>query len=340
MGFFRRLLGRETAAGNTDEQETRELVERMVRLSPQLRLATQYQKRLGEAVGISLAYVSELVNALPGAHEASASAWSTDPVIHAFFATPDDVAHALSRSASLRAHFEQNPLAREAFGVLGMTMMERRVLGTVQKGDTLLSDVAQTTVSFSDHQVRVCGATEAELRHEIVRRVLDQLTLEGIAKIEADASRRDLLKRERALLKARLQLLERQGAGMGAVLGSGATVDIAELAHLQGQIDENDRNLAELGSQTDALDRQLETIRDVLAQPASHVYVMTKKLRLNRMNVVVEDAASEDGAEIEFRVARIPASPAGMRAFSLVRFARADLLPAPSMDDAAKRLLI
>jgi hypothetical protein len=65
----------------------------------------------------------------------------------------------------------------------------------------------------------------AELRHEIVRRVLDQLTLEGIAKIEADASRRDLLKRERALLKARLRLLERQGAGMGAVLGSGATVD-------------------------------------------------------------------------------------------------------------------
>jgi hypothetical protein len=58
------------------------------------------------------------------------------------------------------------------------------------------------------------------------------------------------------------------------------------------------------------------------------------------MNVVVEDAASEDGAAIEFRVARIPASPAGMRAFSLVRFARADLLPAPSMDDAAKRLLI
>jgi hypothetical protein len=127
---------------------------------------------------------------------------------------------------------------------------------------------------------------------------------------------------------------------MGAVFGSGATVDIAELAHLQAQIDENDRNLAELGSQTDALDRQLETIRDVLAQPASHVYVTTKKLRLNRMNVVVEDAASEDGAEIEFRVARIPASPAGMRAFSLVRFARADLLPAPSMDDAAKRLLI
>jgi hypothetical protein len=339
MGLFRRLLGRETAADNADEQETREIVERMVKLSPQLRLATQYQKRLAQAVGTSLAYVGELVNALPGAHEACASAWSTDPVIHAFFATPDDVAEALSRSANLRAHFEQNPLAREAFGVLGMTMTERRVLGTVQKGDTLLSDVAQTTVSFSDHQVRVCGATEAELRQEIVRRVLDQLTLEGIAKIEDDASRRDLLQRERALLKARLQLLERQGAGMGAVLGSGATVDFAELAHLQAEIDENDRHLADLGSQTDALDRQLETIRDVLAEPALHLFVATRKLRLNRMNVIAEDTAADDGAEIEFRVARIPASPAGMRAFSLVRFARADLLPAPSLDDAAKRLI-
>lgn len=340
MGIFSWLLRRDSAAGMAADEETSETVERIVKLSPRLRLASRYSERLAEAVGTSLAYVRELVLTLPAVREASASAWSSDRYIHAFFATPDDVAHALSRPAELRAFFDQNPLAREVFAVLGMTMTERRVLGTVQRGEVLVADVPRTTISFSDHEVRVCAATDDELRREIVRRVMDQLALEGIGRIESDTSRRDTLQRERALLNVRLQLLARQGAGMSGVLGSEVSVDVAERARLQAQLDDNDAKLAELGLQSDVLDRQLNVIRDVFAEPASYVYVLKKKLRLNLMNVIVEEGDAEEGAEIEFRMARIPANPAGMRAFALVRFARADLLPATSMHDAAERLVI
>lgn len=340
MGFLRRLLRLDDAAATFDTHATREALERVVKLSPQLRLAAAYQKRLGQAVGSSLAYVNELVDSLPPAREVSASAWSLDPLIHAFFATPDEVAPTLSHSTNLRTYFDQHPLALEVFAVLGMALTERHVLGVVQKGDTLLSDVHQTTISFSDHRVRVCGPTEAELRQEIVRRVLDQLVLEGIGRIESDTSRRDLLQRERALLKARLQLLERQGAGMSGVLGHGETADFAECARLQTQLDENDRSIAELGSKADALDRQLEVIREVLAEPASHVFLTSKKLRLNKMNIVIEDNESDEGVELDFRVARISSDPAGMRAFALVRFARADLQAPQSVHEMAKRPLI
>jgi len=339
MGIFSWLWKGDSADGAQD-RETAETVDRIVTLSPHLRLANGYRERLVEVVGSSLEYVHDLVDALPAAHDASAAAWSTDRLIHAFFATPDDIAHALSRPAELRAYFDQNPLADEAYAVLGMTMTERRVLGTVQRGDALVSDVQRTTVSFSDHQVRVCAASEDELRREIVRRVMDQLALEGIGRIESDTTRRETLQHDRALLKARLQLLERQGAGMSGVLGSAASVDFAERARLQAELDENDAKIAELGLQSDALDRQLNVIRDVFAEPASYVFVLKKKLRLNLMNVVVEEGDHEEGAEIEFRMAHIPANPAGMRAFALVRFARADLLPATSMYEAGKRLVL
>jgi hypothetical protein len=57
------------------------------------------------------------------------------------------------------------------------------------------------------------------------------------------------------------------------------------------------------------------------------------------MNVVLAENSTEAGDDITFQVARIPASPPVMRAFTLVRFARAELLPATSLLDEAARLL-
>jgi hypothetical protein len=57
------------------------------------------------------------------------------------------------------------------------------------------------------------------------------------------------------------------------------------------------------------------------------------------MNVVQEGNSDQDAEEIEVHLARIPGNPPQVRAFTLLRFARADLLPAKSMVEDAARLL-
>lgn len=339
MGILSWLLGTDNPADVQNTQRISETVERVTKLHPHLRLARHYQARLAPAIATSLEYLGGLVDSLPEARQASAAAWASDPFMHAFFACADDVALVLSRSADLRAYFEQNPDQPEAYAVLGMEMTERHILGVGLEGETLRRDVPQTTISFSDHQVRICGRTDHELRIEIVRRLLEQLALEGLARIAADKSRRDMLERERALLKTRVQLLERQGAGIRAVLGSDATEESAAMTELAAQVEENERNLESLGLQADTLDRELDRVREVFAEPKQHIYVSSKRIRLDRMNVVQEANSKQDGEDLEFHVARIPATPPRMRAFSPVRFARADLLPARSMLDEAARLL-
>jgi hypothetical protein len=148
-----------------------------------------------------------------------------------------------------------------------------------------------------------------------------------------------VLEEERALLRTRLQLLERQGAGMSAVLGGEPAVDVGELARLQARIEENSRNLENLGLPMDALERKFDHVHDVLAAPASRIHVDVKRLRLDKMNVVMTDASSQPGDEIEFPLARIPGPLQETRAFSIVRFARTDLLPTGNMFDEAARLL-
>jgi hypothetical protein len=339
MGILDKLFGaRPKAVAETPQIHA--LIERLVVLSPSLKLATGFLERVTPALACSLDHVSGLVSELPQAREASASSWLDDPYIHAFFAAADEVAHILSRSPELHVWFENHPLARETFAVLGMAMTERRVFGVEQVGDAVHSDVVRTTLSFDDHQVRVCGETETDLREQIVQRVVEQIALEGLAQIGADESRRDALVQERALLKTRLQLLTRHGAGTHKMLGERALPDAAERIQLEAAIEDNEREIGALGLRTDALAHELDVICDVLSHPDRHTNVEMKRVRLNPMNVVIDASAAQDGAEIMFPLARIPASPLGERAFSLVRFARADLVPLSALLDEDSRFVI
>ena len=165
MGILKRLFGADRADADDDaQQRVDETIERVMRLHPHLRLARNVEKRLKPAVSTALAYVTELVESVPVPREASAAAWAVDPYIHAYFAAADDVGAMISRSADLRAYFEQHPDMPEVIAVLGMEMTERHVLGVGLEGDSLRRDVAQTTVSFNDHQVRMCGRSDAELK--------------------------------------------------------------------------------------------------------------------------------------------------------------------------------
>jgi hypothetical protein len=326
-------------SGEPDRARVADAVGRIVALSPHLRMARRYEARLQPAVVTALRYVAGIVAAIPPAREASAAAWSSDPYIHAFFTGPDDVAPALSRSGDLRAWFRQNPAEQEAHAVLGMAMTQKRVLGTALEGDTMRRDVVQETISFGDHQVRMCGRTEAELRDEIVRRLVVQLGLQGMARYAAQQTERGLLERERALLHTRLRLLEREGAGIGALVGDGAAADAGELARLQADMADNEEAIRRLGLRSDALDRELAEVCAVLADPAAHLFVHTRCCMLNRMNVVQAPGHPDGGDELVFQVAQIPTVPPQARAFALVRFARADLrTPDGLLDDAARLL--
>jgi hypothetical protein len=332
--------GGQDAPGEPDRASVAEAVERIVALSPHLRMARRYEARLEPAVVTALRYVKGLVGTIPPAREASAAAWSSDPCIRAFFAGADTVAPVLSRSRDLRAFFEQNPELPEAYAVLGMAMQEKRILGTALEGDTMRRDVVQDTISFGDHQVRMCGRTEPELREEIVRRLVAQLGLQGMARYAAQQTQRDMLEHERALLRTRLQLLERKGVGVGALVGDGhEEAGSEELARLQEAILDNEGAIQRLGLRSEALDRELAEVCAVLADPAAHLFVNTRRCILNKMNVVLPPGSREAGDEVVFQVAQVPTVPPQTRAFALVRFARADLRSASGLLDEAARLL-
>jgi len=311
-------------------------IERVVQIAnPKLKLVSRYRARLAPPVAASLKYIKALVAAIPPSREASAAGWAGDPCMTAFFASASDIARAFSRSREVRAYFDAHPGATETFALLGMEMTERRVLGMDLQGDVVRSDVPQTTLSFGDHRMRLCAGSEAELRAELERRLVEQLAMEGIKRAGGDQALREDLGRDRALLQARLKLLQRRGGGIQGALGGEAAGE-GERAKIAAELERNAEALASLGGT--ALEREFNRICDILSQPEEALHVATRKVRLDRMNVIQKEASTA-GAELAFEVARAEGPPPRSRAFTLVKFLRADLLPPGQGVADAERLL-
>jgi hypothetical protein len=333
--MFNWLFRRDESAARDD---VRQALERIVAVAPQVRLANRYESRLAPAVAKTIDHARALVASLSSPRDATPDAWASDPYLRAKFATPDDVTRVIGESNDVRGWFDGNIAADHAFAVLGATLVERQVLVAALEGGAMRSDVARTAVSFDDKRMRFCSESDDALRHELVQRIVEQFALEAMSRVAEKEARRDALQEYRALLGARMQMLGRRGAGMSSLI---ASTDLAgDATRLQRDVEENEAALAALGSLADSIETQLQTIIELLDEPAALIYVTGRTLCLNQMNLLMEERCDEPHADIAIQLAYIPTQPPQTRAVEIVRIARRDVPPARTAFDDAARLVL
>jgi hypothetical protein len=317
--FFKRDHGDKMAS----REEVQRAIARIVAISPQVKLVNRYESRLAPAIGKALAYVRQVVAALPPPRDLTPGAWANDPNLRVMFATRDDVTEVIGRSHELRAWFDDHLAPEHAHAVLSSVLVERGVLSTVLEGGVMRSDVARTAVGFDDKRITFCNETEAALREEIVQRLVEHLALEAMSRVSAQEARREALKEHQALLTARIQMLSRRGVGM---FGLTAPEDSdGDTVRLQRDFAANEAALAALGSPADAIDMLLRTIIQVLQQPSALLELTRRTLRLNQMNLVVAKGSDERCTDVVLHLARLPTRPPQSRVVGLVRVARRDM---------------
>jgi len=299
--------------------------------NPRLKLLPNCHKRLAPSVETTISFLQGLVKLLPAIRHMSTETWSADPALRAFFVSPSDMKGVLTRADNLRALFEKFPELDEAYLVLGMAFAEQRVFGLGLQGDVIQRDVAQVTVNFSDHKTRLCGPNEPDLRRVIGVEIFEYLISRALAEIGAERSERQELQANRSLIRARLRLLQQHGPGLGSMLGE-APAEAGQQARLEAELLDNERQLETMGGGEAVLEGELETLKAVLDKPQDYLSIEPRHLRINSMNVVLDETSSESGSEVDFAVIELKGPLPTHRAFILGRVARADLPPAQSMN--------
>jgi len=332
MGLFDRLFGRQPATGS-DPLLGKALDRTVEVVEPKLAVVRDWRSRLTPGVAAAIEVARAGAQCLQQVHDLSAANWATDPLLRAAFATAGSVNEVLARMRELQRFFRAPGAGGEAFAVLGMAFATRKVLGAALVGDQVRHEVEHTQANFGDHRIRIVAASADELRQAAGVQIFNELLLAATRELASADERRTDLNVERAMLQARLRMLE-QNEGALLADDSDSRGDIAdplaERAELQRRLDEMNAAMAVYGGGTEGLDRQLEIVRDTLLSARELVRIGPHRLRVDAMNNVL-DAADTGGTPIEFVYVQ---APRVSRAFALVRLQRADV-PAGGLSIAA-----
>lgn len=319
------------------EETLRKATEKAITLTnPRLQVLPSCHKRLVPAVETTIQFLSENIGRLPPARPLSAACWASDPALRAFFVNHTDVGVALGRSENLRTLFDKFQDLEEAFLVLGMAYNEQRIFGMALQGDMVQRDVAQVSLGFSDHRTHLCSRDESRLRRLIGTAGFEYLLAQALSAIVVERAERADLVGTRALLGARLRLLQQQGPGFGSIFA--AKPEHTEQSALEAELLKNERSLADIGVAETALEMELECVKTVLQNPDRYLQIEQRNVRLNTTNVVVDDGG--EAADVVFSLADFKGSQPRKRAFVLARVVRDELPPVRGIDfdDAARYL--
>jgi hypothetical protein len=328
-------------ADRVSEELIRGAVDKAITVTnPRLVVLPGCHKRLAPAAEKAIEFLRALLAEMPAARPLSADGWSAEQDLRAYFVAPADIAAVLARSDNLRTLFDKYIDLEQAYVVLGMSFNEQRVFGMALQGDMVQRDVAQTSVSFSDHRTHLCGRDEARLRRVVGAQAFEYLLAQALAEIGEERIERQELESNRSLLRARLRLLRQQGPGLGSLFGSSAPAARSEQAQLEAELLENERQLAAMGGNESALEMELDSLIEVLENPQRYLRVERRHLRLNPMNIIVERENGEPVIDLDVHLAMLSGSTPTCRAVVVGRVGRDQMAPAPRMNlaDAARYL--
>lgn len=332
MGLFDRLFGRQPVAGG-DPLLGRALDRTVEVVEPKLALVRDWRNRLAPGVSAAIEIARGGAQCLQQVHDLAAANWGSDPLLRAAFANADSISQVLARMRDLHRFMRAPGAGAEAYAVLGMAFATRKVLGPALVGEQVRSEVERTQANFGDHRIRIVEADAEAMRQAAGVRIFNELLLGVTRELARTDERRKELNVERAMLQARLRMLEHNEQTLSEEFGGKgeAAVDApAERAEMQRRLDEMNDAMAQYGGGTEGLDRQLEIVRDALLSARELVHIEPFRLRLDAMNTVL-DADQAAGQEVE--LVRIEA-PRISRVVAAVRVRRADV-PAGGLSIAA-----
>lgn len=322
----------------TSESLVRETTDYLVKMTdPRLTLVSGYRDKMEEPVRTSLGFIAEARELLVSPRPVTITSWAQDPCIKAVFVHPDELIEIFSRSDELRDYVAHSAEAEPIYAVLATDIAERKRLGITVRGGMVVRDVAQTTLNFDNHRLRLFGHSKDDLWQAISRRLLDEMALVALGRMQGEQAVRRELENSRTLLTSRLAVFERRGTGMSSFLGeAGQTTATEESRELLRQLEINEQQLAQLCGASEMLDRQLEYLCEVLIEPAGHVSMLRRTVRLDSMNVV--QTRDADGTDVEFNVVRVERQPDVIHAMIPVKVDRRVIreIPPMTLDEAEK----
>lgn len=250
-------------------------------VDPMLRVVPDFEKQLTLPVQYALGYCDGLVASLPGPLDINRHAFATNPLVHALFATADDIDQMLGRSQAIR-DFLATPACYETdhfYAMFAARRQEKKQLGMSQQGDVIQNDVPQRVLYFSGHTL-----VEPDCQLEVALRNLRCNTLESLlhtfhAHVETLRHERDGLRADASIQRAHLTIMH------GSTPGCHSEVCTRHLEELDSQLRQNAESLMP--------EQLLTALADFLLAPEAALRIAPVSITVDRLGVIHDQVSEE-----------------------------------------------
>jgi hypothetical protein len=290
--LWRNLQGR----GDGDDP-VREATEHVVQLAdPVIRQAKRYRQVLHAPITGAMAHFRSLTAAIPGPVALNRNQYHDNPLVKALFASPDELEEVLRLSPEVN-RFRKQGQAGEVMAMMTMQQDERTIFGHKQEGELLVRDVRQQAVSFSDHRIVAVAPDLEATKAGIVNRGLEVMATFAMERITTLRSRKAELQGQREYLKGMMKILGGK-SHMQEMFAAPTLKNREELQKVEKALAEVNGELDELQEQIALPEHSLGHLEEIIRRSDVLLRVRNQSLRLNWMNVRVDDPSDREASEI------------------------------------------
>lgn len=246
-------------------------------VDPALRMAGGLEHRLEPAVKAALDYCAGLTARLPEPLEVNTGVFATDPLVHAFFASNEDIESMLGRSEAVREFLSDgsNAFATECYALLGMRRQTKTVMGTALHGEMLQADAPRQLLYFTDHTLRELTHSEADTRAR-----LNVVAFDSLIQSFADAQKEKRAKRD----ELRIALEMERATGGGSLVPTEKDWRVSSLM-------ESYRTATE----SLAPDRVADDLAAWLETSSSRLYLQDCSVAVDSLGVIAPEGVEDEG---------------------------------------------
>ncbi|OHC69944.1 MAG: hypothetical protein A2045_02740 [Rhodocyclales bacterium GWA2_65_20] len=265
------------------DADTQQAIAQAVKtVDPRLVTVGGYERRLAPAVRHALAYCDGLVESIPGPIDINVQSFAADPLVHAFFAAPGDIARMLGASREVRNFIADpaNLAAAEFFAMIGMRRKEKTVLGLEMHGEVIQEGAPQRLLYFADHTLHEMSTDPAVTRLRLRAAAFESLAKSFVGHLEDLRARRQDLRNAWDQERARARSASAHDAD-------------AVAAQRRQELEQSLRAAAE------SLEpgHVLEAFAAWLAAPESRLHLEETSVAVDRLGVMADPA--RDGAAVQ-----------------------------------------
>lgn len=266
------------------DPDTQEGLRRVAeRVGKTLAMLPGFDRKLAAPVAHAREYCNSLVDALPLPLDIDRRSFVFDPLVHALFASADDIGAMLAASAPIRAWLDKSH-SRESdsfIALMAARRMEKQGFGVALQGEICASDVPQSLLQFANQMVMLPAANLEEAHEAFRMAAFDSLLSTFVEHLEQVQETYKTLKTERELERVR------------------------QRGHLEEQAIFPPRHIAELDKR---LQQQFQSMRPeaIIDELASFLMHPEKALSLEPVQLwVTRGGVLQDGKEGEMEAALI-----------------------------------